>query len=166
MFKRLASRSHLGPLFNVVLVLLSCFVQFGQSADTSCLELGFTPSLMCSSCEKLYTYVNDEELQAECLKCCASDKVESNTQYPFATLKVDSSRYFFFPRVETFVFEKAKDFPGLRVKHRSGIYPTITLEDASGQTMETITGIENWELHTIVDFLKEKLVDGKGGLGL
>lgn len=38
--------------------------------EAKCLELGFTSSLRCSSCEKLATMVPDAELHAECQACC------------------------------------------------------------------------------------------------
>jgi len=130
--------------------------------EPSCHDLGFTNALLCSSCEKLKSFVDDQALQDECLRCCSSDKTEDNTRYPYATLKIDNGLYFFFPRVEQFISERGKEFPGLKIKNRSGVYPTLTLEDEQGKIGETVTGIENWGVHTIADFLKEKLIDGKG----
>eukprot|EP01087_Luapelamoeba_hula_P010981 TRINITY_DN2943_c0_g1_i1.p1 TRINITY_DN2943_c0_g1~~TRINITY_DN2943_c0_g1_i1.p1 ORF type:complete len:171 (-),score=18.95 TRINITY_DN2943_c0_g1_i1:84-596(-) len=145
----------------VVVVVVCSLVHEGGAVDADCQAWGFTEALMCSSCEKMRTFITDPELQNECLKCCASDEIDDGRRFPHATLKVDNGRYFWFPRVEQFISEKSHLFPGLTIKNRSGVYPTLLLEDENGKTIETVS-VEGWEMDTIADYLSAKLVDGVG----
>merc|ERR1711915_1122472 len=76
-----------------LLFCLSClsFVPFSLQTEESskaldsaaCRELGFTESLMCSSCFKLSDFVGDEELVEECKSCCHQDVLDSDARYPY-----------------------------------------------------------------------------------
>jgi len=147
-------------------LILSCLLfiissSFVLATPLECIDLGFTPTLICSRCTTLQEFVNDKELQEECLRCCASDKSDDNTRWPYATIKVDRWRHFFFPKVEQFLKERAEKFVGLKIKNRSGVFPTLSLEDETHHVVETVS-IESWDPDTIEDFLKEKLIDGTG----
>lgn len=56
-------------------------------AAADCMDLGFTPSLRCSSCEKLSTIVEDPELVRDCNSCCSRD-VEVARAFKTARLEV------------------------------------------------------------------------------
>ncbi len=44
------------------------------AVNSSCLEMGYSPSLMCSSCRELREF-NLQELEEECDQCCHPDGV-------------------------------------------------------------------------------------------
>ncbi len=60
-----------------------------------------------------------------------------------------------FPTVETFVDEKAEEFPGLEVEFRFGSAPRLVLRGGKGQR-ETLR-IDRWKTEQIEEFLKDKL---------
>ena len=56
--------------------------------EAACRALGFGPSLLCSSCDKLGEFVSsDDALVGECRSCCTAD-VSSGSSYASATLDV------------------------------------------------------------------------------
>ena len=59
-------RSFLG-----LLLLFSSFSP-GVAIDSSCVELGYTSNLMCSSCRELREF-NLQDLEGECNNCCQHD---------------------------------------------------------------------------------------------
>jgi len=95
-------------LLAIVTILVFLFFIFPRlviaEEESSCLQLGFTESLMCSKCEELKKFVPDDglyfviiaypdllaALYSDCTKCCAKDDVDSGRTYPYATLKLDS----------------------------------------------------------------------------
>ncbi|KAK3268548.1 hypothetical protein CYMTET_22955 [Cymbomonas tetramitiformis] len=59
--------------------------------DANCLDLGFTSMQLCSDCDAFAEYVKDEELVADCRKCCAKDSKRSENMgvtYTEATLEI------------------------------------------------------------------------------
>ena len=58
--------------------------------EAACRELGFAPSLVCSSCDKLGEYVGDasDALVAECRQCCTEEAAGASGVYASATLDI------------------------------------------------------------------------------
>ena len=56
------------------LLLLVASFSPGMAIDSSCVELGYTSNLMCSSCRELREF-NLQDLEGECNKCCQNDGV-------------------------------------------------------------------------------------------
>ena len=56
--------------------------------EAACRALGFGPSLLCSSCDRLGEFVGaDDALVGECRSCCTADS-SSSSVYASATLDV------------------------------------------------------------------------------
>ena len=55
--------------------VISCLAALVSAAapSESCFDLGFTSSLLCSSCNALQKHVEDATLMADCKKCCTPD---------------------------------------------------------------------------------------------
>ena len=58
--------------------------------EAACRSLGFAPSLVCSSCDKLGEYVANasDPLLAECKQCCTEEAAGASGQYNSATLDI------------------------------------------------------------------------------
>jgi len=61
------------------------------ASQQSCLELGFSETLLCSGCNKMKEIINDEQLLAECHSCCEDDTEKpQKVEYTSASLEVCS----------------------------------------------------------------------------
>ncbi|GHP01442.1 hypothetical protein PPROV_000019800 [Pycnococcus provasolii] len=54
--------------------------------SSSCIDLGFTGLNVCSDCETLSSVVGDEELVAECRRCCAVESEDENKGVVFTNV--------------------------------------------------------------------------------
>jgi len=76
--------------------LLALFVSIfsfvaSEGSGPSCTELGFKETLICSSCTDLATFVPDQDLFAECKRCCAEENEKTvSIKYSAANLIVCS----------------------------------------------------------------------------
>ena len=59
------------------LLLLGVLVAARSLEVEECAKLGFTDSLVCSSCDKLAAMVPDEALEADCRGCCQEGNASS-----------------------------------------------------------------------------------------
>lgn len=64
-------RSYVG-LLCVLATLGHC-----SAVDNSCIDLGYTSNLMCSSCRELREF-NLQDLEEECKQCCQPDRVSAD----------------------------------------------------------------------------------------
>ena len=71
---KMASGIHLipGALLVICLACVPCI-----ATNNSCVDLGFSSNLLCSSCRELREF-KLEELEADCSKCCQADGEESD----------------------------------------------------------------------------------------
>jgi len=59
----------------LILLTLACVPCIGS--NTSCVGLGFSSNLVCSSCRELKEF-KLEELETDCLECCQDEGEESD----------------------------------------------------------------------------------------
>lgn len=69
-------------------LVLFCWASARSAAAESCEDLGFTSLCLRSDCKQLQSFVTDEELVADCLRCCADDSAKEEVTYTAATLEV------------------------------------------------------------------------------
>jgi len=55
------------------LLLVGYLFHASSAEDDTCTELGFTGLQLCSDCDRMAEYIKDEELVADCRKCCAKE---------------------------------------------------------------------------------------------
>ena len=53
-----------------------------SAVDSNCVELGYTSSLLCSSCRELREF-NLQGLESECSQCCQPDGVNTDNKVFF-----------------------------------------------------------------------------------
>jgi hypothetical protein len=59
------------------------------TGDVSCHELGFADSLLCSRCDAMKEFIDDDTLLSECQSCCADDSsIHDSDKYTSAVLRV------------------------------------------------------------------------------
>ncbi|KAJ8300955.1 hypothetical protein KUTeg_022474 [Tegillarca granosa] len=95
--------------------------------------MGFSPNLMCSSCNELDQY-NLSKLTESCKGCCHQDSDDDQA------LKSD----------------RVKQFPGLAVRYVRGADPIIKLMDDNRNVVETL-GIDKWNTDSVEEFFHERL---------
>ena len=67
-----------------------------------------------------------------------------------------------FPEIKSFIDEKAKDFPSVKVEYKQGAYPTLLLFpglESEASEAESVS-IDKWKIDHITDFLAAKLEPG------
>lgn len=87
---------------SMVIILTLGLPALARESDEVCKKLGFSPTLLCSSCSTLSEFVlppgsrdsdeqrSGEDLVKECRQCCLEETDgEDQGQYPYATLAVD-----------------------------------------------------------------------------
>ncbi|EFA78998.1 15 kDa selenoprotein [Heterostelium album PN500] len=119
------------PLSQVFSILiLMCFYVSTSSGisppktnqlSLDCHDLGFTDSLLCSSCKDLEGFVGDANSAVieECKKCCS--------------LEATQQKLGAFPSVKDFIDNKSKNFNKVSVNYVSGASPVIELTDTEGK---------------------------------
>ena len=67
-----------------------------------------------------------------------------------------------FPEIQSFIDEKAKDFPSVKVEYKQGAYPTLLLfpELESEASEAESVSLDKWKIDHITDFLAAKLEPG------
>ncbi|XP_062092343.1 uncharacterized protein LOC133798154 [Humulus lupulus] len=129
-----------------------------QLSTRECENLGFTGLALCSDCNTLAEYVKDQELVAECLKCCTEDSNDSSSKitYSGAILEVCMRKLVFYPEIVGFIEEEKDRFPFVKVQYVFNSPPKLNMLDDAGQQKETIR-IDNWKREHILQFLQEKV---------
>jgi len=75
-------------ILTAICKLLIILMVKGDEIDRSqCLSLGFTPDLMCSSCDKLSDF-NLDILEDDCRNCCQPDSEDVVVKWPHAILEI------------------------------------------------------------------------------
>lgn len=143
-------------------VVLSCAlhgVDAEALSEAKCEDLGFTGLALCSDCDSLAEYVKDQELEADCRKCCAeeSENALSKMKYAGAVLEICMRKVMFYPNIQTFIDDKLSQFPDVDVQFRFGAPPKLIMNDESGNQKESIR-IDNWKTEQIEQFLREKVI--------
>ena len=64
---------HVMGLWSTLMPVLLALVGLGAGDGQSCRDLGFSSSLMCSTCNELKEF-SLEFLETDCRKCCHKDK--------------------------------------------------------------------------------------------
>eukprot|EP00249_Psilotum_nudum_P036550 c7964_g1_i1 orf=242-736(+) len=144
----------IGVLIALIDTLALCYSANGKA----CEELGFTGLALCSDCDSFAEYVKDEELVADCKKCCAQEAEDSISKvtYAGAILEVCMRKLGFYPNVQSFIEEDLQHYPALRVQYYFGSPPKLVMLDQNGNNKEVIR-IDNWKREHIQQFLKEKV---------
>ena len=70
------------------LLLLGVLVCARAAQVEECSKLGFTESLVCSSCDKLAAMVPDEALEADCRSCCQEGNASDSGKFDSGRLEV------------------------------------------------------------------------------
>ncbi|EYU40947.1 hypothetical protein ABFS82_07G101700 [Erythranthe guttata] len=149
----------LGLQLLIPLLLIICLCEAEQKLSTKeCEKLGFTGLALCSDCHTFAEYIKDQDLVAECLKCCAedSDDATSKVIYSGAILEVCMRKLVFYPELVGFIEEEKDKFPSVRVQYAYNSPPMLIMLDDEGQHKETIR-VDNWKREHILQFLKEKV---------
>jgi len=146
------------PTHCLVLLLTTylLFPHFSYASD--CRQLGFSETLLCSSCSDLSQFVTDGDLIKECKSCC-SDETE-NTEQTFVSAQLVVCRCAHhinsFPHIFEFIDKNSQDYPKLTVVNERGSPPLLRLKDNTG-ALDTLN-IEGWKTEHLEQFLKEKLI--------
>ncbi|XP_022960129.1 selenoprotein F-like [Cucurbita moschata] len=129
-----------------------------QLSSRECEDLGFTGLALCSDCHTLAEYIKDQELVADCLKCCTedSDDATSKITYSGAVLEVCMRKLVFYPEIVGFIEEEKDKFPSVKIQYIFNSPPKLTLLDDEGQHKESIR-IDNWKREHILQFLQDKV---------
>ncbi|KAJ7947454.1 15 kDa selenoprotein [Quillaja saponaria] len=127
-------------------------------SSRECEQLGFTGLALCSDCNTFAEYVKDQELVADCLKCCTedSDDATSKITYSGAVLEVCMRKLVFYPEIVGFIEEEKDQFPTVKVHYVFNSPPKLIMLDGSGQHKETIR-IDNWKREHVLRFLQNKV---------
>eukprot|EP00898_Chlorokybus_atmophyticus_P002549 jgi/Chlat1/3295/Chrsp22S03539 len=135
-----------------------------SSSSSECEALGFTGLAVCSDCDLLAQYVQDEELEADCRRCCSQESgVERNQNtYKLAVLEVCGWKLGQYPHVQEFIDKKASSFKNLKVRYRPGSSPKLLLGNDFGKKSEESIRIDHWKTEHIVEFLIQKLENNAG----
>ena len=62
----------------------------GAGADPtqlSCYDMGYSETVVCSGCDKLYAITKDVDLERECRGCCTDDSVLQSVKFTSASLE-------------------------------------------------------------------------------
>ncbi|KAF8058298.1 selenof [Scenedesmus sp. PABB004] len=141
-----------GPLALQALLLLAAAHAALALSSRECEELGFTGLQSCSDCESMAEFVKDEELTADCKRCCVADADDAGAKYVSARLEVCPYRLNGLPHIKDFIDKHAARCKGqLKVIERVGSYPTLTLVGAGGEKKSAL--VDNWRVPTIHEFL-------------
>ncbi|KAH9727141.1 Sep15 SelM domain-containing protein [Citrus sinensis] len=142
-----------------------------QLSTRECEDLGFTGLALCSDCNTFAEYVKDQELVADCLKCCTEDSDDSMSKawnsaalnagskyitYSGAILEACMRKLVFYPEIVGFIEEEKDKFPTVRVQYVFNSPPKLIMLDEEGQHKETIR-IDNWKREHMLQFLQEKV---------
>ncbi|KAH9508775.1 hypothetical protein Btru_050023 [Bulinus truncatus] len=130
------------PLLLLMVYLCECSLEFVEE----CALKGFTPNLMCSTCEMMDEF-NLSPIKSSCLQCCHKDEVEQTgpVKYPYAELVVSFVKS-----------DRPNQFPGLTVRYVRGADPIIKLLDENHNVVETL-GIDKWNTDSVEEFFLEHL---------
>jgi len=145
-------------ILTAICKLLIILMVKGDEIDRSqCLSLGFTPDLMCSSCDKLSDF-NLDILEDDCRNCCQPDSEDVVVKkYSHAVLEVCGWKLGRYPQVQAFIkSDRLKSFPNVKVKYVRGKDPTVLLLDENREVQETLS-VEKWDTDNIEEFFAEKL---------
>ncbi|PSS35734.1 Selenoprotein like, Sep15/SelM redox protein [Actinidia chinensis var. chinensis] len=145
-------------IYAIVLVAIPLASRADQLSPKECENLGFTGLALCSDCNTFSEYVKDEELVADCLKCCTEDSDDSMSKitYSGAILEVCMRKLVFYPEIVGFIEEEKEKFPSVKVQYAFNSPPKLIMLDDDGQYKETIR-VDNWKREHILQFLREKL---------
>lgn len=62
---------------------------WGRAQASSCDDLGFSPSLLCTACTKLADVIGEgDPLVADCQRCCSEEAAQGTGRYARAVLEV------------------------------------------------------------------------------
>eukprot|EP00899_Mesostigma_viride_P026646 jgi/Mesvir1/7166/Mv02526-RA.1 len=148
-----------------IVALMLCHSSMADTID--CPSLGFSGMSRCSDCVLLSEYVQDEELVADCNKCCIKTNEDTGKErYRKATLEVCSFRLGAYRSVEEFVKKKAANFPNLVVRYKDFAMPKLIFtKPVAGQTKSTESiRIDQWKTEHIEEYLQERLVPDDGSV--
>lgn len=128
----------------------------GAAESEECRSLGFTGLQLCSDCDTLASYVKDDELAADCQRCCTRGKDTTAQKYTSAVLHVWLDRISVFPHIEGFVNNEAHKFaPALEIQDRFGVAPRLVMS-APGLTKKSVP-IDGWKTEHVVEWLNDML---------
>ncbi|CAA7404537.1 unnamed protein product [Spirodela intermedia] len=147
-------------LLFLVVFLPSVFAE--QLSAKECESLGFTGLALCSDCNAFAEYVKNDELIADCRKCCTEDSDDSMSKVVFsgAVLEVCMRKLSNYPELLTFIEEEKDEFPNVKVQYVYSSPPKLVMLDDDGNRKETIR-VDNWKREHIRQFLREKVKAGR-----
>ncbi len=115
---------------------------------------------LCSDCDQLGKFIQDEELIAECKQCCAQDAQESTETYQKGVLEVCPHGIKQYPHLETFVNKHVDDYPSLTLRTRLGAPPRLILTNPGDKH---VIRIDKWKTEHLIAYLNERLRTPQGG---
>ncbi|KAL5483813.1 hypothetical protein EMCRGX_G020228 [Ephydatia muelleri] len=132
-------------LSSAAIVLTSAPVALGGGG--ACVELGFSSSLLCSSCDELRQF-SLNALEDDCKKCCQTEgSTGVNKKYAGALIELSNTAFI--------KGDKSKQF-NVEIKYKKGADPVLSLLDESRTVVDTLA-IDKWDTDTLVEFLTERL---------
>ncbi|XP_078432632.1 selenoprotein family protein [Wolffia australiana] len=142
----------------LVLAISLPFVFADQLSTKECEDLGFSGLALCSDCDAFAEYVKNDELVADCRKCCTEDSDDSSSKVMFsgAVLQVCTRKLTYYPELLTFIEEEKDQFPAVKIQYVYSSPPKLVMVDEDGNHQETIR-IDNWKREHIRQFLREKV---------
>eukprot|EP00736_Rhodelphis_marinus_P003121 Rmarinus@m.22621 len=119
-----------------------------------CADHGFSDSLMCPTCDKLYESVQDPILAEECRQCCAVESDTNVVKYESAKIEVCSRSLRWHTELKNFIEDHETDFENLKVKYRPGAQPELTMYSDKGKRKIKIS---SWKSDEIYEYLSQRL---------
>jgi len=129
-------------------------LEAAAAVSNECKQLGFSDTLLCSSCVEFEKHINHQQLVADCKKCCVEEETAEEF-YDSAKLTVCSWKLGGFPEIKHFITKEAPNFGKLQVQYVGGAYPTMELTAADGKTKKI--PLNDWKSDTLKEYLTSKL---------
>ncbi|KJE96286.1 hypothetical protein CAOG_006629 [Capsaspora owczarzaki ATCC 30864] len=129
-----------------------------SSSSSSCRDLGFSSSLLassCSSCDNLDTF-SLGFMKSDCLRCCQSE-MSSEERIMSAKsgrihIEVCQCNWARYPDIKDFITQDAVNFPKLEVQYKSGVLPQLVATNSAGQEVDR-KPIGAWKRDVLKEYL-------------
>uniref|UniRef100_A0A7S4NRG0 Selenoprotein F/M domain-containing protein n=1 Tax=Paramoeba aestuarina TaxID=180227 RepID=A0A7S4NRG0_9EUKA len=139
------------------LVALCLLGPVAALSSEECANLGFSDSLVCSSCTHLSRFVDEEDLVNECKLCCTPDADDEKT---FTMAELVHSKYLS-ESLNTFLDKNPFPDTALKVRQLERfIHPLIKFLEIVDEKLVVVEvhEIVGWSYDDIVAFLNKKLI--------
>ncbi|KAK8793877.1 putative selenoprotein [Blastocystis sp. subtype 4] len=125
--------------------------------NKDCEKKGFASTLLCSSCDKLASFVGDSEIIEECQLCCLSDESDESKKVKQVTLLVHPFLETRLPEIRDFIRKHKNRYTNLVINTRANT-PSARLHVVYDNGKSEIVNLDNWKSDQIRDFCDSVLV--------